>query len=238
VPGRLVLVHGFTQNAQCWAGIDDALAAGREVLAVDAAGHGSADAVRAGLWEAAELIGDAGGPADYLGYSMGGRLCLHLALAHPQTVRRLVLVSATAGIEDPEARADRRQADDRLASELEASGDVEAFVERWLASPLFANLPSDRSGREARAANTVSGLASSLRQCGTGNQEDLWPRLPELTMPVLVVAGEADEKYAGLARRMAAAIPAGQLALVEGAGHACHLEQPDRFVALVADFLR
>ena len=89
MPGRLVLVHGFTQNAHCWAGIDDALGAGREVLAVDAAGHGSAAAVTAGLWEAAQRIGEAGGRADYLGYSMGGRLCLHLALAHPSTVRRL-----------------------------------------------------------------------------------------------------------------------------------------------------
>jgi 2-succinyl-6-hydroxy-2,4-cyclohexadiene-1-carboxylate synthase len=246
MPGRVVLIHGFTQNAACWPGVADALATGgdgaagaapREVLAVDAPGHGGRAGAAAGLWEAADLLATEGGPADYLGYSMGGRVALHLALAHPELVRHLILVSATPGIEDPGERAARRAADEALADELERSGDVDGFLDRWLAGPLFATLPPDRAGRDARRANTAAGLASSLRLCGTGAQDDLWPRLPEITAPVLLIAGSADTKFAGIAERMAVALPHARLALIPGAGHAAHLEQPERFVALVSRFM-
>jgi 2-succinyl-6-hydroxy-2,4-cyclohexadiene-1-carboxylate synthase len=238
VAGRLVLIHGFTQNARCWPGVADALTGtGREVVAVDAPGHGRRTETDADLWQAADLIAAEAGPADYLGYSMGGRIALHIALAHPALVDRLILVSATAGIEDEQARAARRDADEAQAAELERSGDIDGFLERWLAGPLFATLAPDRAGVEARRTNTAAGLASSLRGTGTGTQDNLWPRLGELTMPVLVVAGEADVAYAAIAERMAAAIPKAQLALLPGAGHAAHLEQPERFTGLVGAFL-
>jgi 2-succinyl-6-hydroxy-2,4-cyclohexadiene-1-carboxylate synthase len=238
VAGRLVLIHGFTQNANCWPGVADRLSHdGQQVLAVDAPGHGRRAAVDASLWEAADLIATEGGHADYLGYSMGGRIALHLALAYPDVVRRLILVSATAGIEDDAARAARRTADNKQADALEDSGDVAQFLDRWLAGPLFATLPAERAGREARLTNTAAGLASSLRHAGTGAQDNLWPRLAKLTMPVLVVAGALDTRYADIAWRMAKAIPNARLAVMAGAGHATHLEKPDQFVSLVEEFL-
>ncbi len=235
-----MLIHGFTQNAACWPGVAGPLATAgttREVLAVDAPGHGGRTSVAAGLWETADLLAAEGGAADYLGYSMGGRMALHVALAHPQLVRRLVLVSATPSIEDPVARAVRRAADEERAAELERSGDVAGFLDRWLAGPLFATLPRERAGLDARLANTAAGLAASLRLCGTGRQDNLWPRLPELTMPVLVVAGGADGTYTAIAERMAAELTDARLAIMPAAGHAAHLEQPDAFVALVGEFL-
>ncbi len=238
---RLVLIHGFTQNAGCWPDIAGPLAtaeATREVVAVDAPGHGQRAAVAAGLWETAALLAAEGGPADYLGYSMGGRIALHLALAFPRVVRKLVLVSATPGIEDERERAERRAADEALAAELERTGDVAGFLDRWLAGPLFAGLPRDRAGLDARLTNTAAGLASSLRLCGTGCQDNLWPRLRELAMPVLVIAGGMDSKYAAIAERMAAALPDARLVVIPGAGHAAHLEQPASFVAVVDEFLR
>ena len=171
-------------------------------------GHGGSAAVRADLGAAAALLGATAGEATYVGYSMGGRLCLHLALARPDLVERLVLVSTTAGIEDPDDRAARRAADERLATSLEHDG-LDAFLHRWVAQPLFATLPDP--GLEDRRRNDVAGLASSLRLAGTGTQEPLWDRLPALTMPVLVVAGALDATFVAAAERMAALIPGATL---------------------------
>jgi 2-succinyl-6-hydroxy-2,4-cyclohexadiene-1-carboxylate synthase len=235
--GRIVLVHGFTQTGRSWDRIAARLAAGWEVVTVDAPGHGASATVRANLPEAAELLGTTGGPATYVGYSMGGRLCLHLALARPELVRRLVLVSATAGIEDPDERTARRRADEELAASIERDG-LDAFLERWLALPLFATLPRDASGVKDRRRNTAEGLATSLRLTGTGTQEPLWDRLGELAMPVLLVAGALDAKYVALAERMAGRIPRATVEVFEGAGHAVHLEQPDAFIGALETWLR
>ena len=232
---RLVLVHGFTQTGASWGPIARRLAAvGHEVMTPDLPGHGARSKVRATLPETAELIAEECGPACYIGYSLGGRVCLQLAKQHPEVVERLVVLSATAGIDDPDERANRRAADNRLADELESSGDVAAFLERWLAGPLFASLPREAAGMEARLNNTADGLASSLRLAGTGAQEPLWDRLGSLPMPVLVVAGELDEKFGALGKRLVAAIGAyARLELIAGAGHAAHLERPDAFVDVI-----
>ena len=154
-------------------------------------------------------------------------LCLQLAVDQPELVRRLVLVSATAGIDDAAERAARRQADEQLAASIERDG-VDAFLDRWLALPLFATLPRDAAGLDDRRRNTADGLASSLRLAGTGTQEPLWDRLPELPMPVLLVAGALDTKYVAIAERMAGLIPDATLTVIEGAGHSVPLEAPRR----------
>lgn len=235
---RLVLVHGFTQTSGSWGPVATSLEADHEVVRVDAPGHGQSSAVRAGLEQGARLLGEVGGRAQYLGYSMGGRLALHLALAEPGLVERLILVSATAGIDDPTERAERRAADERLAADLERDG-LEPFLSGWLRQPLFSGLGPDAAGMEHRRRNTVEGLASSLRLAGTGTIEPpLWGRLSELTMPVLVVAGERDEKFTRLAERMVTTIGRNAaVAVVPGAGHAAHLEAPDAFLAVVRPFL-
>jgi 2-succinyl-6-hydroxy-2,4-cyclohexadiene-1-carboxylate synthase len=231
---RIVLVHGFTQTGRSWAPIADRLADRFEIVAVDAPGHGRSARVEADLDTGAELLAVVGGAANYAGYSMGGRLCLHLALAHPEIVDRLVLVSATAGIEDERERATRRAADDALATMIERDG-VDAFLEGWVAQPMFATL--DDPGLEDRRRNDAGGLASSVRLAGTGTQRPLWDRLPALTMPVLVVAGALDAKFTALAERMAGLIPDATLAIVDGAGHTVHLERPDEFADLLAAWL-
>jgi 2-succinyl-6-hydroxy-2,4-cyclohexadiene-1-carboxylate synthase len=233
---RLVLVHGFTQTSRSWDTVAARLTGRFEVVAVDAPGHGGSGAVRATLPDGASLLGAIGGPATYLGYSMGGRLCLNLAVARPDLVRRLVLVSTTAGIEDPAERAARRVADDELASSIERDG-LDVFLERWLALPLFSTLTADAAGADDRRRNTAPGLASSLRLAGAGTQEPLWDRLGELTMPVLVVAGALDAKYVAIAERLAANIPDATLEVVEGAGHAVHLEQPETFAGALDGWL-
>jgi 2-succinyl-6-hydroxy-2,4-cyclohexadiene-1-carboxylate synthase len=146
-------------------------------------------------------------------------------------------VGASPGIQDAGERAARRAADEALAHELERDG-VAVFLDRWLAGPLFATLPAERAGRAERLGNSAAGLAAALRLLGTGAQEPLWARLPELTVPVLLLAGELDRKFAALAGRMAAAVgPRARVALLPGAGHAAHLERPEETGRLVEGFL-
>jgi 2-succinyl-6-hydroxy-2,4-cyclohexadiene-1-carboxylate synthase len=238
---RIVLVHGFTQTARSWRPTVERLTAGLgpeiEIVALDVPGHGDRGDVRTDLPSGAAMLGDEGGKATYIGYSMGGRLCLHLALAAPNLVERLVLISTTPGIEDVRERDARRAADDELADEIERAG-VGAFLEHWLSQPLFAGLAGSDADIESRLANTPAGLASSLRLAGTGTQAPLWSRLGEIEVPVLVVAGEHDPKFTDIGRRMADSIPGATLVVVEGAGHAAHLERPDETCDALIAWLR
>ncbi len=235
---RVVLVHGFTQTRRSWTPLVARFVAdGREAVAVDAPAHGRSADRQVDLVEGARLLGETGGEAVYVGYSMGGRLTLHLALASPHLVRGVVLVGATAGLETEVERATRRRGDDALAADLERVG-LDIFLERWLANPLFATLPVDEAALAERKENTVAGLAASLRLMGTGTQQSLWDRLPDIEIPALFVAGERDEKFTALAHRMAATWGgSARVEVVADAGHACHLEQPEAFCDLVLPFL-
>jgi 2-succinyl-6-hydroxy-2,4-cyclohexadiene-1-carboxylate synthase len=233
----VVAVHGFTQTHQSWLPMAQQLGRDHHFILVDAPGHGGSDQVRADLWRGADLLGQVGGRAGYLGYSMGARLCLHLAVQRPELVASLVLVGGHPGIVDPIERSLRHASDEALARRVETEG-VAAFVDWWLQQPLFSTLDVSAAGRQQRLANSAPGLASSLRLAGTGSQEPLWDRLPELAMPVLLVAGERDAKFTSLGRDAARAIGSNaQLVLIPGAGHACHLERPDAFGAVLAEFL-
>lgn len=234
----LVFAHGFTQTARLWGRFGTLVGQGRRVVAVDLPGHGGSSEVKADLNTGGGLILEAAGagPVDLLGYSLGARFALHAALADPDRVAHLVLISGTAGIEDPEERAVRRQRDERLADELEASADVDAFVTSWLAAPMFSTLRADASGAEERRRNTPAGLASSLRAAGAGAQAPVWDRLGTLVVPVLVVTGATDPRYQALGARLARAT-GGTLTVVPGAGHAAHLEQPEVTGSIVRSFL-
>ena len=234
---RVVLVHGFTQTLRSWDPLAARLADRRAVARVDLPGHGGSAAVRLDFVETTAALGAVGGKAAYVGYSLGGRLCLRLALDRPDLVTALVLLGASPGLADPDERAARREADEALAATIERDGTV-AFLERWLAGPLFARLRPAPGDLAARQANPPDGLAAALRLLGAGVQEPLWDRLGELGPPVLLVAGADDVKFAALARKMAERIGgSAEVALVPGAGHAAHLERPAQFAALVEGFL-
>ncbi|MBV9281141.1 MAG: 2-succinyl-6-hydroxy-2,4-cyclohexadiene-1-carboxylate synthase [Chloroflexi bacterium] len=242
----LLLLHGFTGSVATWAPLMDALAGRFRTVAVDLHGHGGsdcpADPARYRLDRAA---GDVLALLDrldigrfaLLGYSLGGRLALHLALAAPGRAHTLVLESASPGILDPQERRGRVESDERLARILEREG-IEVFVERWEQHPLFrtqARLPSTVRAalRAQRLRSDPRGLANSLRGAGAGIQEPLVDRLRELRQPTLVLVGELDARYRELGLMMANAMPAATLAVVEGAGHAVHLERPEEFLEIV-----
>jgi 2-succinyl-6-hydroxy-2,4-cyclohexadiene-1-carboxylate synthase len=207
-------------------------------LAPDIRGHGAA-ATRRPI-DVAACVADVarlGGPGFALaGYSQGGRLALHVALAHPERVTRLVLVSAPAGIEDDAERVRRRDADAALAAWMEADGRLMSEVaDRWGAQALFATQSPEvaAAARADRLSNDPVHVAAALRGIGTGVMTPVWDRLAELTMPVTVLAGALDERYVQLGTRLAQALPAGELIVVDGAGHALPLEAPAAVAAAI-----
>ena len=234
---RAVLVHGFTQTHETWVDVIDSLKQYFEVIAIDAPNHGDSCDISLNLESGAKAIGEVGGNATYIGYSLGGRFCLTLALSEPHKVTRLVLISTTAGIEEKELRVARIKRDEELAKRIEQIG-VNQFIDEWLSQPLFAGLNTDTNQRAVRTKNTAIGLSSSLRLCGAGRQQPTWSRLKELTMPVLVIAGARDEKYRALAKRLVSEIGSNAtLEVIENSGHTPHLEQPKVFQELLSNFL-
>lgn len=246
----LVLLHGFTGSSASWSSLSRELVARHRVVAIDIIGHGASAAPTdpsrydfeqavLDLAEATARLGIA--RAAWLGYSMGGRLALAMAVRHPERVSALILESATAGIQDEQERQQRAEADLALARRIEESG-VEAFVEEWERLPIWASqraLPAEvlHQQREIRLHNRAIGLANSLRGMGQGAQPPYWDRLNNIEAPVLLIAGALDRKFVGIAGQMGVRIADATLAVVPDAGHAVHLERPHEFVGAVVEFL-
>lgn len=233
MPESVVLLHGFSATHRAWDGVVAALHPERYLpTALDLPGHGEAVDVERPITFA--------GCVDHVlsrsperfvlgGYSLGGRVALHVALAAPERVTRLVLISTTAGIKDPSERAARSASDHRLADELERGGwaGFDSFIEQWRTQPLFATEPPEVGAlaRQDQRRNQPEALAAVLRGIGSGEMESLWGRLVELTMPVTVLVGDRDAKFLTLGERMVELLPDAELVLATG-GHGLPLENP------------
>jgi len=242
------LLHGFAGSGSEWGDALEGLrAAGFSPVALDLPGHGA----RRGEGDEAAFTLDAtlasvaalhpqGGPL--VGYSMGGRLALHYADRHPDRVSKLVLESSSAGLGSEEERADRREADARLAERILELG-IESFVDEWQDLELFdsqASLTAVECARirAGRLANDAASLAATLWGLGTGTLPALWDRLPEISTPTLIIVGELDRKFAEIGARMVRDLPDATLEVVPDAGHNVHVEKPVAWCHAVASFLR
>lgn len=246
----LVLLHGFTGSVATWQPFVPALATRFETIAIDLPGHGASDAPDdPARYRMPRVVADLGMLLDrlnaeraaWLGYSMGGRVALHFAVAWPARVAALIVEGASPGITGATERAARVRNDEALALSIERDG-VPAFVDRWEALPLFASqarLPASvrRAQRQQRLAASATGLANSLRGLGQGVEPPLHDRLGAISAPTLLLAGALDTKFERLAREMAAAVPHARVEVIPGAGHAAHLEAPEYFVASAIGFL-
>ena len=246
----VIVIHGFTGSAAAMAPLVSRLDGCRRI-AVDLIGHGRSpsptDLAPYGVEAMAASVaalgaGTAEGPCHVVGYSMGGRVALALASAHPEVCRSLTLISATAGITDEAERAQRRQADQALADRIDEHG-LDHFVEEWMAAPMWDTLrarlrPSawEASMRQRRSCEPV-GLANSLRAAGTGSMTPLWDRLNALDVPTLVICGELDAKFVEIGLRMSELLPESELAVLPGVGHAVHLEAPEACARAIAEHL-
>ena len=238
-----VVLHGFTGSATAMAPLTSRLP--EPVVALDLPGHGSGPISDdpADYTMAATVAGVVSATAhldrfSLVGYSMGGRIALSLALALPERVATLALIGARAGIDDSAERAERIAADEALADRIESEG-IEWFADYWAARPLFATqrtrLSADQQAelRTQRLACDPRGLAHSLRGMGAGAVEPIGCRLSELSMPCTFIAGSDDTKFAAIAQQMASAMPQATVCFIPGAGHATHLEAPDATAAAV-----
>lgn len=244
----LLALHGFTGTGLDAAPLAEAL--GLACWAPDLLGHARSAAPRArGPYAFAAQVAQVCALPEALGldrpllfaYSFGARLALGALVARGEAFAGAVLVGATAGIEDPAARAARAAEDEARAARIEAEGAA-AFLRAWRRHPLIRTQeridPAHRARRDReRALHTAHGLAHALREAGTGRMPPLWGELRRVSCPVLALAGAEDPKFAALAARLARALPAGEHDLVRGAGHCAHLEAPAEAVSRIDAFV-
>lgn len=245
----VLLLHGFTRDARAWEPVLPALD-GYRVIRVDLIGHGKSDAPEdASRYTMAHAVDDLLALMHHLrveqyalvGYSLGGRVGLHFATAAPEGLWAMVIESASPGIEDLVQRAARVESDEKLAQSILTDG-VQAFADRWQSQVLFASqasLPAEvlAEQRRQRIENSPLGLANSLRSMGAGAQDYILDRLEVIEAPSLFVAGALDTRYAALAPVLALRVSGAEHAIIPGAGHTTHLEQPEAWSRLVRDFL-
>jgi 2-succinyl-6-hydroxy-2,4-cyclohexadiene-1-carboxylate synthase len=237
----LLLLHGFTHTGASWARVRAALPERYRALTPDLRGHGSASQRRPVTLSAVLEDLAAVAPESRFtlgGYSMGGRLAMHLALepALADRVARIVLIGASPGIADDAERRTRFEADERVAAELERL-EIDALARHWARTPVLAGLPDQLAAEvhRDRLRNSPAGLAAALRGIGTAALPSLWHRLVEVQVPVTLVVGARDQKFTALAQQISAGLPDGRVEVVSGTGHAVHLEAPERVAALLTE---
>jgi 2-succinyl-6-hydroxy-2,4-cyclohexadiene-1-carboxylate synthase len=245
----VLLLHGFTGRGSDWAPVLAELRRSSTTLVVDLLGHGRSDApsdpmrhaIERQALDIAELLHRFGvtsrAPATVIGYSLGARVAVRIAVDRPDLVDGLILESPSAGFAEPDGRAARRAADACLADTIERDG-LAAFVTAWEAAPVFASerrLPESTRARirASRLRNDPAGLAASLRGAGQGSMKPLHDRLHAITCPTLIVAGKLDPTGVERARVVAAGIEAARLVVLPDRGHAPHRESPAAFRRLI-----
>jgi 2-succinyl-6-hydroxy-2,4-cyclohexadiene-1-carboxylate synthase len=227
----VIFVPGFMQRGEAWAPVAELVAERYPSACLDFRTH----SFEARLGELREAAPPGSVP---VGYSMGGRLALHLAVREPDRFAGLVTVGASPGIDDPDERSRRREADEELAAWIERSA-IEDVVARWERLPVFEGQSEELVERQrpGRLAHDPRRLAQLLRSAGQGALTPVFDDLGRLPVPVLALAGERDERYRQAGRRIALLAPHGDALPVVGAGHAAQLERPEAVARLVLEFL-
>ena len=225
----MLFIPGFMQRGDAWRPVAELLPERYPSTMLDHTEHSFEGRMREIQESGAEVL---------VGYSLGGRIALRAALRSPESFRAVVLVGSTAGIEEGPLRVARAEADEKLASWMEAM-PIEDIVGLWERQPLFAD-QSDalvEAQRPGRLSHDPRSLALLLRTAGQGVLEPVWHELRALELPLLAISGARDDGYTRAAKRIASTAPNGRAAIVENAGHAAHLQQPDKVAALIASFL-
>ena len=203
----IVLVHGFTQNLEVLSPFASILAemTGRRVHLVDLAGHGKSSAASLDLAQNSQAIWNHFGQSVFVGYSLGGRVLMHLALQHPTSLGPLVLIGAHPGIAEGDQRLARLYADQQIAKQLRdisSTEKFESFLQEWIASPVFGTLDPALANISARLGGDPKALADSLSMTSLGKQDFLTNRLVEAQVQALYIYGSKDSKFAAIAAEL------------------------------------
>ncbi len=175
-----------------------------------------------------------------VGYSLGARLALTVALNHVGRIEALVLEGGSPGIELPCDRQQRLELDQARADRIRSDG-LSAFIEQWYDAPLFASLkrnPQRLNQLKARRyQNDPEWMAKVIAELSPGRQPALWQALESLSIPCLLLAGELDEAYKNIVDKMQSKLPQATTVIVPQAGHNTHREQPTQFTQALVNFL-
>ena len=240
----IVYLHGFMGSAADWEQISERLGASFNHLCIDLPGHGASPidkncSFQQTAVQISALLNEFNiHQAHWVGYSMGGRILLNFALQFPQRVRSLVLESASPGLRSREEREKRRNADRHKAEMLQQ--DFAAFLQEWYRQPLFGYITDNKRFPDLiqrRLKNDPDRLAKAMVNLSVANQPDLWPRLGELSCPVLLICGGLDQKYVEITKRMQEMQPVFSRRIVPECGHNVHFEQPEKFAEILREFL-
>jgi 2-succinyl-6-hydroxy-2,4-cyclohexadiene-1-carboxylate synthase len=246
----IVALHGFTGSTKTW---DEFVIGAKDrytVITIDLLGHGQSDSpTNSARYDISNCINDVKAiltnlhveRTNWLGYSMGGRVALALALALPERTASLMLESASPGLSTLKERSDRIQQDSELADWIIEVG-IKDFVQYWENLPLFSSqnsLPASqqKAHRAQRLTNSSVGLANSLRGIGTGIQPPVHQQLDKINFPTLMICGNLDLKFNRIAQEMHNSIQGSQFQEIRNAGHAPHFEKPYEFNQCVLEFL-
>lgn len=245
----IVLLHGFMGSIADWQQMLSEFSTDYYCLAIDLPGHGqtrvTGDKSFYTMPKCARGIIDLLDElelnrANLLGYSMGGRLALYLAVHYPERWSRLIIESASPGLPNASEKKERWQEDLKRAVVLE-QGDMRQFVKTWYEQPIFASLqhhPQFAQLQRRRSQNDPFEIARSLQGLSAGKQESLWNKLNETPFPIMMLVGEYDPKYKKIGTEMKQRCPALELRVVENCGHLIHFENPQLYAQYVRQFLQ
>lgn len=242
---KVVALHGFTGCAEDFNPLRECIDPRFEIIAPNFPGHGDLKNLTKlsaySFSEHLKIISDAAGSDNeaitLVGYSMGGRIAMHWALAHPQRVCRLILIGASPGLKTRAEQEERIRGDKALAEYLRTEG-LNRFLKYWNTKTFFKpllSLPPERLDPILirRQKNNPESLALSLEAVGTGALPQLWDRLIEFKCPTDLVAGECDGKFVEIAHAMAERMTKSRISIIEDAGHSVHLEKPQDLATLI-----
>lgn len=189
-----------------------------------------------------------------VGYSMGARIALYMALKFNKQIAAAALISGSPGLQDPYMRMTRSAQDDALAESL-LSGGLHSFVEMWYKRETWESLrlhPYFEKVRQERFKHdNIKELAKALTSLSIGRQPSLWHELSCCERPLLVIVGKKDSKFKKIAQQMCSCkvdqpkheeegtSQTQQITVLEvdDSGHAVHLENPLPVINAIRKFV-
>lgn len=243
----ILFIHGFMGRGEDWLDVINSLQHEFNCLIIDLPFHGKTT-IKEGrskltfgrvgkalisLLEVLEVK-----KCHMVGYSLGGRIALYLALRYPDFFHKVVLESASPGLKSEKEIEERIKQDAQRAQSLK-NEKLPDFVQEWYKQPIFANLEKHQKFQElidSRMKNEPALLLESLNILGTAQQPSLWEELPQLSVPVLLIVGELDNKFKNIAGEMVLKNPNFHPKVIEACSHNVHFQNPLQYTNIIQNF--